>query len=186
MLASGIGVAGKSEFVLHGIFQAAVEDQALLPAVGNHFNFPHHDIGAVGCRSCAQQSVSLNLPMRFASSVNCDAANAAGIDRDRFIRDIVDQREPIVRLELEADVAARAGIVVYGHWNRDPVALRERDWQVEIDEEILKDFQARSGAAQRAVRVEASIAIRQVVMESAIGMVMLARPSLSVMISGLM
>ena len=88
---------------------------------------------------------------------------------------------------LQADVAARAGVVVDGHRNRDAIALRQGDRQIEIDEEILKDFEAgRRRCRARPCSVEASIAMRQVVMESAIGIVMLAPPSRSVMISGLM
>src|ERR1017187_2785032 len=41
----GDGSRGKVQFVLHGIFQASVEDQVLFAAVRNHFDFPHHDVG---------------------------------------------------------------------------------------------------------------------------------------------
>ncbi len=46
-------------------------------------------------------SVSLNLPTRVASSVNCDLADAAGIDREVLRRNVLHQREPVVLLQLE-------------------------------------------------------------------------------------
>ena len=89
--------------------------------------------------------------MRLASSVNCDPPTRAGLHRDGLSRGVIDQREPIVGLKLQAHLPARARVVVDGHRNRNPVALRERDRQIEIDKEILKHLQARSAGAQRAV-----------------------------------
>ncbi len=45
------------------------------------------------------------------------AANAAGIDGQGFGGGVVDQREPGVRLQLEADVALDVGIVVDAYRN---------------------------------------------------------------------
>ena len=50
------------------------------------------------------------------------------------------KREPIVGLQAQADVAAGGRVVVDGHRDRNAVALRERDGQIEIGEEVLEDL----------------------------------------------
>src|SRR5580700_7207723 len=52
---------------------------------------------------------------------------------------------------MQIDVSFRPGVVVDGDWNIHPVTLRERDGQIEIDEEILKDFETGGAAAERAM-----------------------------------
>ena len=64
------------------------------------------------------------------------------------------------------------GVVVDGDRNGHAVALGQGDGQIEIDEEVLKDFEAAPCSPSAPVWVEASMAMRQVVMESAIGMAM--------------
>jgi hypothetical protein len=88
-------------------------------------------------------------------------------------------------VQLQADVSARARVVVDRYRNGDAVALGKRDGEIEIDEEILEDLDARCAAAQPPRVVEAIIAMRQVVMESAMGMAMVALPCWSVTISEL-
>src|SRR2546430_11028052 len=43
----------------------------------------------------------------------------------------------------------RARVVVHGHGNRHAVSLRENDRQIQVHEEILEHFQARSATSQR-------------------------------------
>ena len=62
------------------------------------------------------------------------------------------ERVPVFGLELEADLAGFAGVVVDGDGDGDAVALGERDRQIEIDEEVLEDLEARGGGAERARR----------------------------------
>ena len=116
------------------------------------------------------ESVSLNFPMRLASRVNCEPPTrpeSTATDFSGRHRRPARTSRPACR--LQADVSVRAGVVVDGHRNRDAVALGERDWQIEIHEEILKDLQARSGAAQRAVRGGSHHRHAPGVMESAMG-----------------
>ena len=114
--------------------------------------------------------------MRFASMVNCEAADAARFDGNGFFRDVFDKENHSSGLSFRLTSPRVAGVVVDGHRDRDTIALGQGDGQVEIDEEILKDFEARCSGAQSAARVEAIMAMRHVVMESAIGMLMLASP----------
>ena len=111
--------------------------------------------------------------------------HAAGIDGDGLIGDVIHQAEPVVGLQFQADVAASAGVVVGRDGNGDAVALRERDRQVEVDEKSWKTFRLDVPLPSAPCVVDAIMAMRQVVMESAMGMVMLARRRRSVMISGL-
>ncbi len=57
----GNGVRRKADRVLHGVFQAAVEYQTLLAPIGDDFNFPHHDVGAIGLALHAGRERQLEL-----------------------------------------------------------------------------------------------------------------------------
>ena len=50
--------------MLSGGFEAAVEDEVLLAAVGDDFDFADDDVAALGFPAYARVRVSLNLPMR--------------------------------------------------------------------------------------------------------------------------
>ena len=75
---------GKVEFVLHGGFQAAVEDQVLLAAVGNDFDFAHHDVGAVGSALHARGKRQLEFADALGFERELRSAHAAGIDATDF------------------------------------------------------------------------------------------------------
>ena len=86
--------------------------------------------------------------MRVAVERELRGAHAARLRRDSFFRRIVVEGEPVFRLELQADLAGLAGVVVDRDGQRDLVALGERDRQIEIHEEVLKHFQAGSRGAE--------------------------------------
>src|ERR1700688_2254466 len=72
----------------------------------------------------------------------------AGIHVDGFLPGVIHKREPITGFQLEMYVTFRIGVIVDGHRNRDLVALRQRDWEIEIHEKVLKDLEARSRRAE--------------------------------------
>src|ERR1035441_3582621 len=71
---------------------------------------------------------------------------------ESVVRNILHQAKPVLGFQLQADVAARARVVVNRYRNGYAVALRERHGQIEFGEEILEDLDAGSAAAQSAVR----------------------------------
>ena len=73
----GDGVRREVDFVLHRVFQAAVEDQILLAAVGNDFDFAHHDVGAIGPAFHARRERELEFPDALGFERELRAANAA-------------------------------------------------------------------------------------------------------------
>ena len=97
----GNGVRREIDFVLHGVFQAAVEHLTLLAAVGNDFNFPHHDVGAIGLALHARGERQLELADALGLERELRSAHAAGIDRRR----IFPERRPPGRTSRPAEVS---------------------------------------------------------------------------------
>ncbi len=93
----------------------------------------------------------MNLPMRFASRVNCELPTRLESTETDLVGGVVEEGEPVVWLELEADFSALAGVVVDGDGEGHAVALGESDGQVEVDEEVLEDFKAGCAGAEGAV-----------------------------------
>ena len=145
-------VGGKVDVVPHGAFQAAVEDQVLLAAVGHDFDFAHHDVGAIHAARHARGERQFEFPDALGFERELRAADASGFHGEGLGGNVVHQGEPVVGLQLQAHVAGGGRVVVGGDGNGDAIALREGDGQIEIDEEILKDLEAAGAAAERAVR----------------------------------
>ena len=95
-----MAVGGEVHVVLHGGFQAAVEDQVLLAAVGNDFDFADHDVGAVRAARHARGERQLEFADALGFEGELRAADAAGIHGDGLVGDVVHQREPVVRLAI--------------------------------------------------------------------------------------
>ncbi|HXM03496.1 MAG TPA: hypothetical protein VN939_12880, partial [Chthoniobacterales bacterium] len=62
------------------------------------------------------------------------------LDRDGFLSGVIDEREPIVGLKLKVHVPAGIRVVVDSDWDRNAITLRERNWQIKVNEEILEHF----------------------------------------------
>ena len=75
--------------------------------------------------------------------VNCAPPTRPDSTGTRFFGGVVVEREPIGGLQAEELTSPRAaGVVVDGDRNGDAIALGEGDGQIEIDEEVLEDFEA--------------------------------------------
>ena len=126
-------------------FEAAVEDDVLLAAVGDDFNLADDNVFAgVGVQGVLHAGGKRELELADAVGVEGEAraADAAGFDGNSLLRAVVVQRVPIAGLEPEADFAGVAGVVIDGDGNRDAIALGQRDGQVQVHEEVLEDLEA--------------------------------------------
>ena len=94
----GDGVGGEVQIVLGGVFEAAVEDEVLLAAVGDDFDLADDDVGAV----CGAVHVGGERELEFADAFGVEgelrAADAAGFDGDSLVGRVVVEREPVVGL----------------------------------------------------------------------------------------
>jgi hypothetical protein len=130
-------------------FQAAIEDEVLLASVGNDFDIADNDV-------VVAVHVGGEGELEFSDAVGAEgelrAADAAGFDGDGFVGGVVGEGVPGVRvgLELKCDAAGFAGVVVDGDRDGDAVALGKGDGEIEVDEEVLEDFEAAGSGAQRA------------------------------------
>jgi len=79
--------------VLRGRVQPAIENLALLAPVGNHFDFAHHDIGAVG--STDMRAASVSLTCRCVGSIENCADPTRRFHLDALFRRVLNQRKPI-------------------------------------------------------------------------------------------
>ena len=96
-----MAAGGKAMLVSGGSIEAAVEDHVLLAAVGNHFDLADDDVGALRRRRpCRARSVSLNLPMRFAATVNCEPPTRPDSTATFFSSDVFAERKPVARFQL--------------------------------------------------------------------------------------
>ncbi len=89
---------------------------------------------------CGDRELEFADSLRFYSELS--AAHTARINSYCLFWTVVDQRKPIIFIELQAHLAGLARVVIDRDGNRNPIALRQRNRQVQIDKEILKDFQA--------------------------------------------
>ena len=138
----------KTHFVRDSGFQASVEYPVLLAAVGHHFDFPHHDIRGVTPAVHMRGQRQFESPDALRLHGELRRAHAPRIHCHAFAGGVVHQREPVFLFQIQVDIPARRRIVVHGHRNRDEVALREGDRQIQVHKEILEDLQARYAAAQ--------------------------------------
>ncbi len=109
----------------------------------------------MSARGCALHG-SGEREFEFADAFGVDgelrAADAAGVDGDGSCWAVSSTSEnQSSGLKFEGDVAACAGVVVDANRNGDAIALGEGDGQVEVDEEVLEDFEAGGAAAECAV-----------------------------------
>ena len=142
------GVVRKVEIVCGGAFEPPVEDQILLATVGDDLDLADDDVIARGRALHVGGEGELEFADARGGERELRSTHAARFSSDGFFRRVVIEREPVFPLELEADLAGLAGVVVNRDGERDLVALSERDGKIEIDEEVLKDLQARGGSAE--------------------------------------
>ena len=79
-------VGGKVHVVLHGGFQAAVEDLVLLAAIGDDFDFADHDVGAIRAARHARGERQLEFADALGFEGELRTADAAGLHGDGSCR----------------------------------------------------------------------------------------------------
>ncbi len=129
---------------MHGSFEAAIEDKVLLATVGDDLDFADDDISTIGAtvHMCGEREFELADALGVEGELR--AADAAGFDRYGLLVVVVVQTKTTSSgCSLRLDLAGFAGVVVDRDRDGDTVALGERDGQVEVDEEVLEDLEAR-------------------------------------------
>ncbi len=151
----GVGdrVRRKDDLLRHRPLEPLVDDDVLLLAVRAHLD--RAGDGVAG-RSGVPVEPARHLELLLADLRRLDPevgdADLAGRDVDLLRGHVAVEREPRVLPELERHALRRGQVVVDRHRDRDRVALRDRDRQVEVDEEVLEDADRRGRRAERAAR----------------------------------
>ena len=112
--------------------RAAVEDLVLLAAVGDDLDLAHNNIIARDGAVHVSGKGELEFADARGGQRELRAAHAARFDRHRLFRRIVVEGEPVFPLDLKADLAGLAGVVVNRDGERNLVALGERDRKIEV------------------------------------------------------